>query len=231
MTADGAGSCRAVWRSPTPQLPVLAAVGLPRRPLEGSTTPRGGLLGGRRPPTPSGCPAQPTPHQPAPPPSPSPRARGPPWWYGPDASRRQSWAWRWPPGMWPGDRSAMSSANPSSPHRRKPLPQFLFRHGSGVRRHGDRVTLTDDYAMIVHGRSDATPNCGRVRMDSSDIFHAVETVSDVTASPVVGVKRFDGGGANDRCPRCQFAVRWRCDFTGTQTSSPRVAGRPTWIGA
>jgi hypothetical protein len=55
MTANGAGSCRALWRSPT-QLPVLAAVGLPLRPLEGSTTPRGGLLGGRRPRwSPSGC--------------------------------------------------------------------------------------------------------------------------------------------------------------------------------
>jgi acetoacetyl-CoA synthetase len=68
-----------------------------------------------------------------------------------------------------------------------------FDTDPGVWRHGDRVTLGDDYAMIVRGRSDATPNRGGVRMGSSDIYHAVETVSDVTASLVVGVKGLDGG--------------------------------------
>jgi hypothetical protein len=87
--------------------------------------------------------------------------------------------------------------------------------------------------MIVHGRSDATPNCGGVRMDSSDIFHAVETVSDVTASPVVGVKRFDGGGANDRCPpvpvRSAVAVRfyWHTDLVSTRRWSADVDRRVT----
>ena len=45
MTADGAGARRAVCRSSTPQLSVLVAVRLPRRPLEGSTTSRGSLPG------------------------------------------------------------------------------------------------------------------------------------------------------------------------------------------
>jgi acetoacetyl-CoA synthetase len=63
----------------------------------------------------------------------------------------------------------------------------------GVWRHGDRVTLTSDYAMIVHGRSDATLNRNGVRMGSSDIYQAVETVADVTESLVVGVERPDGG--------------------------------------
>jgi acetoacetyl-CoA synthetase len=76
---------------------------------------------------------------------------------------------------------------------RKPLPQFLFRHGSRVWRRRDWVTLTDDYAMIVHGRSDATLNRNGVRMGSSDIYHAVKTVSDVTESLIVGVERPDGG--------------------------------------
>jgi hypothetical protein len=62
----------------------------------------------------------------------------------------------------------------------------------GVWRHGDWVTLTDDYAMMVHGRSDATLNRNGVRMGSSDIYRALETVSDVTESLVVGVERPDG---------------------------------------
>jgi acetoacetyl-CoA synthetase len=47
--------------------------------------------------------------------------------------------------------------------------------------------------MIVHGRSDATLNRNCVRMGSSDIYHAVETVSDVTESLIVGVEQADGG--------------------------------------
>ena len=73
----------------------------------------------------------------------------------------------------------------------------------GVWRHGDRVTLTSDYAMIVHGRSDATLNRNGVRMGSSDIYQAVETVADVTESLVVGVERPDGGYWR----RC--SCRWR----------------------
>jgi acetoacetyl-CoA synthetase len=51
--------------------------------------------------------------------------------------------------------------------------------------------LTDDHAMIVHGRSHAPLNRNGVRMGSSDIYHAVETVSDVTESLVEGVERPD----------------------------------------
>jgi acetoacetyl-CoA synthetase len=46
--------------------------------------------------------------------------------------------------------------------------------------------------MSVHGRSDATLNRNGVPMDSSDIYHAVETVPDVTESRVAGVERPDG---------------------------------------
>jgi hypothetical protein len=64
-------------------------------------------------------------------------------------------------------------------------------------------------------------------------FHAVETVSDVTASPVVGVKRLDGGGANDRCPpvpvRSAVAVRfyWHTDLVSTRRWSAHVDRRVT----
>jgi acetoacetyl-CoA synthetase len=47
--------------------------------------------------------------------------------------------------------------------------------------------------MMVHGRSDATLNRNGVRMGSSDIYRALETVSDVAESLVVGVERPDGG--------------------------------------
>ena len=46
--------------------------------------------------------------------------------------------------------------------------------------------------MTLHGRSDATLNCTGVPMGSPDIHHAVQTVSDVTESLVVGVERRGG---------------------------------------
>jgi acetoacetyl-CoA synthetase len=55
------------------------------------------------------------------------------------------------------------------------------------------VTLTDDYAMTVHGRSAATLNRKGVRMSGWDGYPAVVTASDVSDGLVVGVARRDGG--------------------------------------
>jgi acetoacetyl-CoA synthetase len=67
-----------------------------------------------------------------------------------------------------------------------------FAEFPGVWRHGDWVTINDDHAVMVHGRSDATLNRNGVRMGSSDIYQALEGVSGVTDSLVVGVERADG---------------------------------------
>ena len=63
----------------------------------------------------------------------------------------------------------------------------------GVWRHGDWVTITDRTSVIVHGRSDATLNRNGIRMGSGDIYRALEPVTDVVDSLVVGVEQADGG--------------------------------------
>jgi acetoacetyl-CoA synthetase len=63
----------------------------------------------------------------------------------------------------------------------------------GVWRHGDWITITDQFSVVVHGRSDATLNRKGVRMGSSDIYQAVEPVAEVSEALVVGVEQADGG--------------------------------------
>lgn len=63
----------------------------------------------------------------------------------------------------------------------------------GVWRHGDWITLTSRGSVIVHGRSDATLNRNGIRMGSSDIYRAVESLGEVEEALVVGVEEPDGG--------------------------------------
>jgi acetoacetyl-CoA synthetase len=67
-----------------------------------------------------------------------------------------------------------------------------FDEFPGVWRHGDWITINDDHAVMVHGRSDATLNRNGVRMGSADIYQALEAVSGVADSLVVGLERADG---------------------------------------
>jgi acetoacetyl-CoA synthetase len=66
-----------------------------------------------------------------------------------------------------------------------------FDEFPGVWRHGDWITINDNHAVMVHGRSDATLNRNGVRMGSADIYQALEAVSGVADSLVVGVERAD----------------------------------------
>jgi acetoacetyl-CoA synthetase len=68
-----------------------------------------------------------------------------------------------------------------------------FDEFDGVWRHGDWITLTGRGSVIVHGRSDATLNRNGVRMGSSDIYRAVESLAEVEEALVVGVEEPDGG--------------------------------------
>ncbi|MBM0237422.1 acetoacetate--CoA ligase [Micromonospora sp. ATA32] len=62
----------------------------------------------------------------------------------------------------------------------------------GVWRHGDWVTVTSRGSVVVHGRSDSTLNRNGIRMGSADIYHAVESLADVSEALVVGVEQPDG---------------------------------------
>ena len=55
----------------------------------------------------------------------------------------------------------------------------------GVWRHGDWITITDDGACIVHGRSDATLNRGGVRMGSAEFYRVLDSLPTVADSLVV----------------------------------------------
>ena len=62
----------------------------------------------------------------------------------------------------------------------------------GVWRHGDWITITDRWSVVVHGRSDATLNRHGIRMGSSDIYHVVEQLDEIAEALVVGVEQPDG---------------------------------------
>lgn len=68
-----------------------------------------------------------------------------------------------------------------------------FEKFPGVWTHGDLITETPDGGFVVHGRSDATLNRFGVRFGSGDIYAALEHVSQIQDSLVVGVERPDGG--------------------------------------
>jgi acetoacetyl-CoA synthetase len=55
----------------------------------------------------------------------------------------------------------------------------------GVWRHGDWITITDRWSVVVHGRSDATLNRHGIRMGSADIYHVVEQFDEIAEAPAI----------------------------------------------
>ncbi len=54
-------------------------------------------------------------------------------------------------------------------------------------RHGDWIKITERGTAVIYGRSDSTINRGGVRMGTSEIYSAVESVDEVLDSLVVDV--------------------------------------------
>jgi acetoacetyl-CoA synthetase len=82
------------------------------------------------------------------------------------------------------------------------MPLFLWgdRYGSryrasyfdqypGVWRHGDWIEITSRGTAVIYGRSDSTINRQGVRMGTSEIYRAVQSLDDVTDSLVVDLPR------------------------------------------
>ncbi|MCH7854446.1 MAG: acetoacetate--CoA ligase [Proteobacteria bacterium] len=61
-----------------------------------------------------------------------------------------------------------------------------FERFPGVWAHGDYAELTDENAMIIHGRSDAVLNPGGVRIGTSEIYRQVEKLDEVVESIAIG---------------------------------------------
>ena len=62
-----------------------------------------------------------------------------------------------------------------------------FEMFPGVWRHGDWIKFTERGTAVIYGRSDSTINRGGVRMGTSEIYSAVESLDDVLDSLVVDV--------------------------------------------
>ncbi|MFD5625211.1 acetoacetate--CoA ligase [Streptomyces sp. NPDC127072] len=63
----------------------------------------------------------------------------------------------------------------------------------GVWRHGDWATRTPHGSLVVSGRSDATLNRHGVRLGSSDVYAAVDSLPGIEEALVIGVELPDGG--------------------------------------
>jgi acetoacetyl-CoA synthetase len=62
----------------------------------------------------------------------------------------------------------------------------------GVWRHGDWIEVTEHEGIVIYGRSDATLNRGGVRIGTSEIYRAVDKVSEVQDSLIVCLERSGG---------------------------------------
>ena len=68
------------------------------------------------------------------------------------------------------------------------LRESYFDRWPGVWRHGDWVEITPEGGVIIYGRSDATINRRGLRLGSSEIYKAVESLPEVTDSLVVDLE-------------------------------------------
>lgn len=57
----------------------------------------------------------------------------------------------------------------------------------GIWRHGDFIKVTSKGSCIIYGRSDATINRGGIRMGTSEIYNALESIPEVSDSLVVDI--------------------------------------------
>ncbi|WP_020602064.1 acetoacetate--CoA ligase [Spirosoma spitsbergense] len=62
----------------------------------------------------------------------------------------------------------------------------------GIWRHGDYIQITERNGVIIYGRSDATLNRAGVRIGTSEIYSAVESLPEINDSLVVGLERPGG---------------------------------------
>ena len=64
---------------------------------------------------------------------------------------------------------------------------YLERY-QGVWHHGDRIEVTAEGGIVVHGRSDATLNPGGVRIGTAEVYRALESVPEIVEAAAVGKK-------------------------------------------
>ena len=72
------------------------------------------------------------------------------------------------------------------------LRESYFDKYPGVWRHGDWIKIKPEGSAVIYGRSDSTINRGGVRMGTSEIYRAVDTVEEVQDSLVIDIHKQNG---------------------------------------
>lgn len=67
------------------------------------------------------------------------------------------------------------------------LHESYFDVFPGVWRHGDYLKITDQNTCVIYGRSDATINRGGIRIGTSEIYRAIDSMPEVADSLIVDV--------------------------------------------
>jgi acetoacetyl-CoA synthetase len=67
-----------------------------------------------------------------------------------------------------------------------------FDFYENVWRHGDWAKLTNNDGVIIYGRSDATLNRGGVRIGTSEIYRAIDSISEINDSMVLSLENDKG---------------------------------------
>jgi len=80
----------------------------------------------------------------------------------------------------------------NDPHGKR-YRESYFDVYPGVWRHGDWIRIDRRGGCVIEGRSDSTLNRQGVRMGSSEIYAAVESLPEIADSLIVGVEKPDGG--------------------------------------
>lgn len=79
----------------------------------------------------------------------------------------------------------------NDPHKKR-YRESYFETYPGVWRHGDWIEITATGGIIVSGRSDATLNRGGVRIGTSEVYRAVESVPEIEDSLIVCIEKDQG---------------------------------------
>ena len=92
----------------------------------------------------------------------------------------------------------IENAMPSMPiyfwkdENNKQYKKSYFEMYPGKWRHGDWIKITERNSLIIYGRSDATLNRGGIRIGTSEVYSATESVDEVADSLVVCIDHDDG---------------------------------------
>lgn len=70
--------------------------------------------------------------------------------------------------------------------------ESYFQSYPGVWRHGDWIKITASGGVVIYGRSDATLNRAGVRIGTSEIYRAVDKVSEIRDSLIICIENPDG---------------------------------------